>query len=205
MTRPTDEQIARLTRQARQSNWGIYTTDPVSRDDLSALVAGYHAERDRANSIEVRFTLTMDRVRDVVLRLWKSRRQYQDSAHDSDLLWQMQAKILDRVCVALKGPHPPMGRHSLHDLGELTEQLRDRADERLARLHLAKAVIGTLWASRRRQQDSMQTTVTAVALTVAAERLLSAIGVPLDDRPAMVADIVHAGLAALNEMAQEGR
>ena len=59
---------------------------------------------------------------------------------ESDDLWQTQARILDEVAVALKGPHPKMGLHDLSDLGEWARTAtrhraeRDRAIQIIADL-----------------------------------------------------------------------
>jgi hypothetical protein len=61
-------------------------------------------------------------------------REIADEAQSRELL----AKRLEEVCIALKGPNPPNGLRSWHDLGPLTAALKVRAER--AEAELAKVI-----------------------------------------------------------------
>jgi hypothetical protein len=50
-----------------------------------------------------------------------------ETADEFEGLTDRLSSLLDGVCIAFKGPHPPNGRHSWHDLPEIAaHMMRDR-------------------------------------------------------------------------------
>ena len=64
-----------------------------------------------------------------------------EDAEASDELWQLQAKILDEVAVALKGPQPRNGLHDLSDLGEWARSAAHGGEARMLNRYHARAKV----------------------------------------------------------------
>lgn len=133
----------------------------------------------------------------------------------SDALWQMQAKILDEVAVALKGPHPKNGHHDLSDLGEWARSAAHGGEARMLNRYHARAKAADAENARLRGVRALaewlaamhdpedvdarweRRTVTLQEIIDRARRALAAAPAPTEDEGARLRDVERAARQVL--------